>query len=459
MHRIADDLCTTLRLGTVLGGTLVDERFVRDRDIVTVGQSTKNTVNLPIEAAPRAWPLFRRVGGQYLISIADDMDGRLSQGGVVRSFDEVRRTAKRARGGCTIPLDVGARGKVVISDATILFQLVRVPVQPRPTLPKSVRGSLTDRINPLLSAIVAVSLIVHGAFAYWLYQRDVKTKTRLEQIAEAPAERPQDMRAIIVSADFLDTIEPIARPGADVRVPGDTSTPQTDPPRSDRTNPRIRGDRPGRGDISDAQLQEIIDGTAALQILNGGPGADSRYAKMAGVDPGTDLDQSLRHLGSSGIPIVTNRPDGLLVRDGTDHSIIRGDGPDVDGPRDIDRTVKSDDFKAPPPKITEVDPIDPDGIDPAEIRNIIRRRYLKGIQRCHNDLLVDDAGAGGRVDIVLTVGKVGKVTRAEVDGFDPGLDSCVQGLAMRWRFPVAMADGVPVEVNYMTTFMLKAPGR
>ena len=47
-------------------------------------------------------------------------------------------------------------------------------------------------------------------------------------------------------------------------------------------------------------------------------GKESRYGNMASKDPGGDLDRSIRHVANSGQPIVTQRPDGLLIRDGGD---------------------------------------------------------------------------------------------------------------------------------------------
>jgi hypothetical protein len=438
---------------------LVDERLVRGQDIVTIGQSVKNTFPLPVEGAPRAWPLFRRVRDQYLLSFSHDMDGRLSTADGVRTFAELRdgRIASEAGGGWTIPIGNGTRGKLRVGGATVLFQLLEVPVQPRPMLPKSIRGTLADRLNPMLMAIVAVSLVAHGAFAYWLYQRDVDSRTTLERIGEADPNSPRadDMYAIVVPADVIDLLEPVAKPapGVDVDVRSDPATPRGDRRRSDRP----RGDSASRRDLDDARIRELVDGTAAIAVLTGGPDKESRYGNMASKDPGGDLDRSIKHVANSGQPIVTQRPDGLLIRDGGDRDIARSDAPDVEGPDGTDLVVDKHERKLPPPKLEDVEPLDPDGVDPAEIAKIIKRRYIKGVNRCHLDLLRIDARAGGRVDVEFTVSKVGKVVRARADGFDSGLDQCVQTLAKRWRFPVAKADGKPVEASYATTFMFKAP--
>jgi hypothetical protein len=46
-----------LRIGVLLGGKIVEERLIRDRGDVTVGQSSKNTFSVPLEGLPREWTL------------------------------------------------------------------------------------------------------------------------------------------------------------------------------------------------------------------------------------------------------------------------------------------------------------------------------------------------------------------------------------------------------------------
>ena len=89
----------------------------------------------------------------------------------------------------------------------------------------------------------------------------------------------------------------------------------------------------------------------------------------------------------------------------------------------------------------------------------IRRRYLKGIKRCHEDALKVDPKSGGRVDIEITVGKLGKVVSATVDGFDPSVDACIKRLALKWRFAVPKdEDGKPSEATFAMPFVLKPGG-
>ena len=49
-----------LRIGIVQGGRIVEERLVRQREHITIGQSAKNMFVVPSDALPRQWMLFTR---------------------------------------------------------------------------------------------------------------------------------------------------------------------------------------------------------------------------------------------------------------------------------------------------------------------------------------------------------------------------------------------------------------
>ena len=51
-----------LRIGIIQGGRIVEERLVRKRENITIGQSAKNMFVVPSEALPRNWLLFEASG-------------------------------------------------------------------------------------------------------------------------------------------------------------------------------------------------------------------------------------------------------------------------------------------------------------------------------------------------------------------------------------------------------------
>jgi hypothetical protein len=97
------------------------------------------------------------------------MDGRVSDGDRVMTLDVARQGGSMRMGEhWQMPLGDHARGKVTVGELTLLFQFVtEPPVQPRPMLPHSVRGTLADRLDPQLMICLAVSITFHFGFMLW----------------------------------------------------------------------------------------------------------------------------------------------------------------------------------------------------------------------------------------------------------------------------------------------------
>jgi hypothetical protein len=438
-----------LRVGVLLRGHLVEERLLRQLGDVTIGQSFKNTLSIPVEGMPRTWRLFASVGGGYALCFSDAMDGRVSDGrGVYTLTDLKAGPAAPHRGGWALRLTGSARGKITLGDAAILFQVVPVPAeQPRPRLPQSVRGTLGDRINPLLGTIVAASVALHGVAAFWLHEREATARTRLEKISKNDVPGEPTVRAYTVHFPDPITLPPPVQPDAS---PGTGTPPPPLVPVGRRPShvARVTAN-------DDARLEARA--TATIQALTGRPGENGRYDSSSGVDPGIDLDRILRH--NRDATISSRDPDGPgRLRDHQPDAVLgTGDAPHIDGPGSVDpATTGKDDAVLSRPDLLIVKTDDPGTtLDPEDVAASIRRQYLRGIRHCHESLLRTEPGAGGRVTIDITVGKTGNVIDATVVGFDAGVDQCISTLAHRWRFPAPTEDGKPAQGTYSIPFVLR----
>src|ERR1041384_6091303 len=80
-----------LLIGVLLGGKIVEERLIRERTPVSIGQSMKNTFSVPIEGLPLEFTLFALDEGRYSLRFLPRMDGRLSDsGGQVNTLDQLK---------------------------------------------------------------------------------------------------------------------------------------------------------------------------------------------------------------------------------------------------------------------------------------------------------------------------------------------------------------------------------
>jgi hypothetical protein len=94
--------------------------------------------------------VFEIKNDRYVLNFTAKMDGRLSDGDKVLTLEQARTSgATKVDDHWSLPLSSAARGKIALGELTLLFQFVSAPpIQPRPQLPHSVRGTLADRIDP-----------------------------------------------------------------------------------------------------------------------------------------------------------------------------------------------------------------------------------------------------------------------------------------------------------------------
>src|SRR3954468_24556832 len=176
-----------LRIGIIQNSKIVEERLVRKRENVTIGQSTKNTFVVPASnALPRTFTVFELTPAGYALNFSDMMDGRVSLGDQVVALPALRQGKAQKKGELWhLLLNDRSRGKVVIGDVTVLFQFVTPPpVQPRPQLPPSVRSSVLQNMDWMLVAVVAASFILHFGFVIYLRNIDWPRKPDIEEIPD-----------------------------------------------------------------------------------------------------------------------------------------------------------------------------------------------------------------------------------------------------------------------------------
>src|SRR6185295_11830892 len=176
-----------LRIGIIQGGRIVEERLVRKRENITIGQSARNLFVVPSEALPRQWLLFEIGHKGYVAHFSDGMDARIAVGNEIISLAQLKQTGKIHKRGQSwvMALDERSRGKITLGDMTILFQFVTPPPpQPRPQLPASVRGSITSSVDWFFTTIAGISFLVHLLMVVYLRNVDWPRKPDIEEIPD-----------------------------------------------------------------------------------------------------------------------------------------------------------------------------------------------------------------------------------------------------------------------------------
>ncbi|MCP4446400.1 MAG: AgmX/PglI C-terminal domain-containing protein [Myxococcales bacterium] len=452
-----------LRIGVVLGGNIIEERLVRKRETITIGQSSKNSFSIPIEGLPRTFPVFSLENGKYFLNFQGNMDGRISAGGGVHTLSQLKNSGAQKRGDSwAVPLDERARGKVSVGAMTLLFQFVTAPpLPPRPRLPASVRGTLADRIEPRLAIILSCSVLTHFAIGLWAYTRDQVVERPVDKIARSFQVGQYDPPPLVEVA----VVEPDEGDGEVTAEASGASTPKPNKPSRTRVTKEPTGGESGgntgEGTPSDAAVDEAVGSTAMVSVLTGEGGAGGMFAKMSGTDQGASLADSIAHAkgkatattgSGSGDRRQRGQGDGKL---GTDKG-----GPGVAGPTGTEGGAggakKEDKIKS-LTKFGRAEDLSLSDLDPNAVVKRIRGKYLAGIKRCHQRVLKLDPRAQGKVTIRFTVGPTGRVTKANVKGFDPTVDACIKESASKWRFSAPKDEGKPTSADFEVPLLLK-PG-
>ncbi len=432
-----------IRVGVLLGDNLVEEKVFRGGSPITFGQSLKCALSIPGEGIPYEHALFVHDQGRLLLRVTKSMSGRLAQAGAIQT--ELHRGAA-VDGLWSIPIEKGARGKLTLGDATILFQEIAAPpLAPRPVLPASIRGSLGDRIDRRLAAIIGASVVLHLGLAVWAWNEDPETRSMLE----TPV-------AQTYRQEMLDVTIPDEPP-----TPAPTATPDSGPGAAAPVTPtqvsRPIVKRPTVGAITKEPGMTEDDAQRFASILTGSEVGKTGANDLRNRQPGADLGKQIDAVGDRQV-VVGGDQKGF--REGPrDHIGTDPKGPQIDAPTQVANTPKQGEE---PKGRIQIKPLPPEGpgttLTVAMVLDKINTVYMPGLQRCYKKGLVGDAKLGGKVAMSFTVSERGQLDDGSARGVSTEVDSCIGSFMQSWRFAIPRdKDGDPTDASFALTLALQ-PG-
>ncbi len=434
-----------LRIGVLLGGKIVEERLIRERTAVSIGQSMKNTFSIPVEGLPLEFTLFAMDQGRYYLRFLGKMDGRVSDSsGQVHTLDALKgRGAQQVGEYWQVPLSESSRGKLSFGDLSILFQFVTEPPrQPKAMLPASVRGTIADRIDPRLAVILGISILLHFSVVIWAYVKDLPVdRTMAERaynltfkqdtyIVEPPVDQPPvktDAGSAAGSAAPVAKPEPKPRPDS-----------SPDP-------------KPGGAASDNRTTAQMEDEARAIADFMTGEGTNGTTASdLANRRPGGDIGQQIKALSDSGKQVTTIGDGRGGSRDGG-RVTGTGSGTGINAPGQIASAGggKADEQPKGRISVSDKQTFDDSTLTADLVLQKIQSAYMAGLKRCYKTYLAKDASARGKVTLTLTVNETGRTTASGAKGFASDVDACIEGLMGNWRFAVPKdKDGEPTEASF-----------
>lgn len=441
-----------LRIGILLGGKIVEERLIRERTSVTIGQSMKNTFSIPIEGLPLELTLFSLEDGKYHLRFLNKMDGRLSSGDQVNTLEALKGRGATNHGDYwSVPLSENSRGKLSLGDLTILFQFVTEPPrQPKPMLPASVRGTFADRFDPRLSVILGASIVIHFAIVIVALTTDVPVGTGIADRAYNLTFTQEEYK--------VELEQPVETPTEQGSAAGSAAGEEKKPEKKPET-PKKPADTGGGGrdTAADIQLQQEENARAMADLLTGEGAGGTSEGDMSKRRPGADLGQQIANVREGGKEVAVGGGGGRGPRGDDDARVGTGKGPNIQGPGGTETAGGPKEEKAPAGRIQVSDKqtFDESTLTPDIVLSKIQSAYMAGLKRCYKEYLKKDASARGKVTLSLTVNETGRTVQGKAKGFASEVDACITSQMASWRFPVPKdSDGDATEASFAITLQL-----
>lgn len=450
-----------LRIGVLQEGRIVEERFMRKKETITVGDTPKCTFILPFAQTPLAkrFPLFPYSVKGYELSFTESMKGKITLDGNVHDLSDLIKSgkARKKEGLFSLPLTESMRGKVSIGDVTILFTFVKAPPLPaRPKLPSSLRQGWVKSFDWIFVAFLFASFLVHGGVLGYATSQTVPKEAKLDDAI------PE--RLIKLMQEKLPKKEDVAKDTGgekEKEKKDDKKKDKDDGKKKDTAAPEQRKAMTPE-EVAEAaarrkaEIAKKVAGMGLNQIIGSkGPGDNSIVGAVADTmsegSRATDIGATME--GVTGVGIAQNANDRSKRGTGNGGPETKEIGKSAvsEGGREAMGGRKEAEIKAE----TKLGNFEVEGtLDQQAVARIVKRNQAS-ITACFESELRRDPKLHGKISVDIVIAASGKVSKVDVTSnttTNKGLESCVTDTVRRWRFP-APTEG---EATISTSFVFEA---
>lgn len=457
-----------LRVGIIQNGRLLDKQEFRQPETVYMGDSTKSHFVIPSSSLSGKFPVFAYKGNHYELTMTREMTGKVynGDGRELDVSDALKNgTFKKSGGYFVYPISKEMKGKISIGDVTIVFQFVMPsPQPPKLRLPKSIKGSWTERFDWVFISIM-VGMMIIGYFFFGVYIANVPDPEPTElmevpnrfakliapDIEEVKAEEELNLK----EKEDTPKEEPLENANAAASSKKQKQPEQQEAPaqaQKTREKPRDASTIQREESIRTAEMQRKVAGMGLLKMIGsvgeGGTGGviadvlgdggkdrdiDSALSGVKQIGVATSSSQRSRK-GDAGA-VETAKIDDLKVEKSSGSVAVKG------------RTEKAVVGKA------SVGAPEVDGeVDSASVAKTIKNSS-KAVKRCYDKALLANPTLKGKVSVTIVIGTSGRVESVDITEDtikDPEVAKCIKGIVSRLRFP--KPDGGPASVTFPFVF-------
>ncbi len=430
-----------LRIGVIQGGRIIEERFFRKRETITVGESPRCTFILPFSELPipKLYPLFVVKNNRYELQYNKAISGKISVGSDVADLGQLASSGKaKSKGNAfLVSLDDTMRGKVTIGEVTILFQFVQAPPLPaKPKLPSSIRGGWVKSIDWVYVGVLFTSFIMHAGLFGYASTYPIPKTVALDMVAERFAK--------IIATDMpkMEKEEVTLEGEGEGAKKEEDAKPKGDKKKEDAGKAKKEMSAQERAEAAARRKAEIAKkvagaGLVALLTAKGPAGEGGMVALADTLSEGgrfgniDDMMQGVTGLGIAEKATERGRRGG--GGGGPESKEISNVGVGEGGKADLagraEKTIKAS---------ASLGSLDVDGaLDSSAIKRVVKRN-LPSIKHCYEQELRRNPKLAGKVTVEFTVAVTGAISGTEVVSSslnNRAVEGCIVKTIRRWRFP------------------------
>lgn len=413
-----------LRIGVVQDGKIIKESLIKSGESVSVGSSNKCTFTLQEQRVGAKMDLFVWRGSEYVLSVPEWVEGKISWSDGIRGLDELRGRPEVQKKGelSQIPLNENIRGKVMVGNVTILFQFVPAPPEPiRAVTAADFRPKIWDDEDPLFMGLLSVFSVFALAFVTWVRLSPPPEHSDLEYVDEAAALIVKEIERIEINTPNPDKgdkkTEPDKKENEKPKAENEGVKPAGDP-----TPKPSAAESLSRKSMLIARLGttgESAAGRAADVLGDEGVALSNLKGATSGV---TSAQQA--QAGSLGTRSGSGADGGGVTQVG-----VGGTGGGSTGTGTGTVTVKK-------PKVSYAPPeMDVSEGEAGSVKSVVEKSIGR-IKSCTERALATNPSLDGRVSVgwQITTGRVSDVHIVNNSTGDSDLGNCIIGAVRGFRF-------------------------
>jgi hypothetical protein len=419
-----------LRIGIIQGENPVQERLIKPKESVSVGESPKNTFVIAKGSLPASeFTLFKWSPKGYTLNFTDQMTGKISSGGTVVALKKALEdpSIQKKNGVASLPLDEQDRGKITIDDITVLFQFVSPP----PVVPvqqMDFRPRLIEEDDPVFLGFLGLWSALGVILAIWVWRTEPQQYT----LDDLPDRFVQIIREPDPVAPVPEVVADVGKaPEKKAETEGQKAMKGA---KSDTDKAKAEGQRKSEIIANSALLLKFVGtkgesrGGLVANLWSdeeqGLGGIDQALADAAGATG--DASEASTRIGNAGGTGTAEL--GGITRHGSQ------DGGDVSGPKVV---VK--------PRVSAgTGDVNASSGDENQVKSTVNR-YAGQLLYCYEKVLKVDPTLEGRVEVGWQV-SAGVVTGAPYiianTTSNAELADCVMKKIRRWEFPADVEGDV-----------------